>query len=257
MLQTIDQLVEGPPAGDGPPARKASVCAGYGQRNPLQEYQKEGFAMFEDMIDRIHEETVQKLFTVQVAREEDVAQLEARRRQQPSQLVMSGGGAAALAAASGQRLPRRGRALRSARGRRSDATIHVPAVAARSTRSVTASERAPRKCRAARRGGEHEGGRAGSRAFGCAAIRLPAWLAGSRRAASATWRLIVSDVPARLAASFTTNRGQGGAGLDRSGARRARLGAGDPGQQRQRQRLYRTRRHRDRPRYSPGTWRAC
>jgi preprotein translocase subunit SecA len=66
---------------------------GYGQRNPLQEYQKEGFSMFEDMIDRIHRDAVEKVFTVQIAREADLERLEERRRPQPAQMTMSGGGA--------------------------------------------------------------------------------------------------------------------------------------------------------------------
>src|SRR5204862_753027 len=42
---------------------------GYGQKNPLQEYQKEGFEMFEEMVHRVEEDVVQKLFTVEIARE--------------------------------------------------------------------------------------------------------------------------------------------------------------------------------------------
>src|SRR5438046_10678615 len=42
---------------------------GYGQKNPLQEYQKEGFEMFEEMIRRKEEDVVQKLFTVELERE--------------------------------------------------------------------------------------------------------------------------------------------------------------------------------------------
>jgi preprotein translocase subunit SecA len=105
MLQTIDALWK-----DHLLAmdhlKEGIGLRGYGQRNPLQEYQKEGFAMFEEMIDRIHEDTVQKLFTVQAAREEDLERLEARRRPQPAQMVMSGGGAAptrVAAKAAGQR----------------------------------------------------------------------------------------------------------------------------------------------------------
>jgi preprotein translocase subunit SecA len=74
---------------------------GYGQRNPLQEYQKEGFTMFEDMIEKIQEDVVQKVFTVQIARQEDLERLEQRRRPQPTQMVMSGGGAAAARSSTG------------------------------------------------------------------------------------------------------------------------------------------------------------
>jgi len=65
---------------------------GYGQRDPLQEYKKEGFEMFEAMMQLLEADVVEKVFTVQIARQEDVQRLEARRRPQPAQMVMSGGG---------------------------------------------------------------------------------------------------------------------------------------------------------------------
>jgi preprotein translocase subunit SecA len=92
MLQTIDALwKEHLLAMDH--LKEGIGLRGYGQRNPLQEYQKEGFSMFEEMIDLIHRDVVEKVFTVQVAREADLDRLEARRRPQPTQMVMSGGGA--------------------------------------------------------------------------------------------------------------------------------------------------------------------
>ena len=39
---------------------------GYGQRNPLNEYQKEGFEMFQELIQRIKEETIFRLFRVRI-----------------------------------------------------------------------------------------------------------------------------------------------------------------------------------------------
>jgi preprotein translocase subunit SecA len=54
---------------------------GYGQRNPLQEYQKEGYQMFMELIQRIKEETIEKLYRVQMARPAEVAQFEAVRQQ--------------------------------------------------------------------------------------------------------------------------------------------------------------------------------
>jgi len=47
----------------------------YGQRDPLIEYQHEGYAMFMDMIDRIKEETLEYLFKVRAVREEKEAQV--------------------------------------------------------------------------------------------------------------------------------------------------------------------------------------
>jgi preprotein translocase subunit SecA len=63
---------------------------GYAQRNPLQEYQKEAFAMFESLSLRMQEDVVEKLFTVQIARQEDVQRIEPRPVPQ-QQVVMSHG----------------------------------------------------------------------------------------------------------------------------------------------------------------------
>ena len=53
---------------------------GYGQRDPLVEYKKESFDMFQAMLDRIEDETVRYLFLLQPVAEEEIQQ---RRRQQP------------------------------------------------------------------------------------------------------------------------------------------------------------------------------
>ncbi len=53
---------------------------GYGQKDPVREYQKEGYDMFMDMIARVKEETVQKLCMVQIRREEEVQQIEEKQR---------------------------------------------------------------------------------------------------------------------------------------------------------------------------------
>jgi preprotein translocase subunit SecA len=41
---------------------------GYGQLDPLKEYQKEGFALFGELMDRIREETLSTLFRIQIMR---------------------------------------------------------------------------------------------------------------------------------------------------------------------------------------------
>ncbi len=46
---------------------------GYGQKNPLQEYKKEGFDMFVEMIARLKSEVCERLFKVQIKREEESA----------------------------------------------------------------------------------------------------------------------------------------------------------------------------------------
>jgi len=43
---------------------------GYGQKDPLREYQRESFDLFLEMLDRVKLDTVQKLFAVQPAKEE-------------------------------------------------------------------------------------------------------------------------------------------------------------------------------------------
>ena len=42
---------------------------GYGQLDPLREYQKEGFSLFEELMDRIREETLTTLSRVQILRQ--------------------------------------------------------------------------------------------------------------------------------------------------------------------------------------------
>jgi preprotein translocase subunit SecA len=64
---------------------------GYGQKNPLVEYQKEGFEMFEAMMRVMQQDVVEKVFSVQVRREQDVAQIE-QQQQRPQKVVMSHGG---------------------------------------------------------------------------------------------------------------------------------------------------------------------
>jgi preprotein translocase subunit SecA len=55
---------------------------GYGQKDPKQEYKREAYQLFMDMVARIREEAVAKIFWVQAAREDDLEQLEERQRRQ-------------------------------------------------------------------------------------------------------------------------------------------------------------------------------
>ncbi|MCJ7613003.1 MAG: preprotein translocase subunit SecA, partial [Candidatus Aminicenantes bacterium] len=52
---------------------------GYGQRDPLVEYKKESFDMFQAMMDRIEEEVIRYLFLLQPVTEQELPE----RRQQP------------------------------------------------------------------------------------------------------------------------------------------------------------------------------
>jgi preprotein translocase SecA subunit len=63
---------------------------GYGQKNPLQEYQKEGYDMFEEMNQRVQEDVVQKLFTVEIARESAAQEIQLEQPK-PQKIVLSHG----------------------------------------------------------------------------------------------------------------------------------------------------------------------
>jgi len=64
---------------------------GYGQKDPKQEYKKEAFNLFMNMITRIRAEVVEKMFWVQVGREEDVEEIE-QQHQKKQRLVFNAGG---------------------------------------------------------------------------------------------------------------------------------------------------------------------
>lgn len=66
---------------------------GYGQKDPLIEYKREGYDMFMDMVLRVKEDVVEKLFRVQLAREEEVPEIVEMRR--PQRFTMSHGEAQA------------------------------------------------------------------------------------------------------------------------------------------------------------------
>ena len=133
---------------------------GYGQRDPLVEYKKESFAMFQAMKERIDEEIVRYLWWLRPIMNEDGRGAAAARRSAGPKppLILSGGGGdeappafggaaqpAAAAAQVGARRSRRASAATmrrsrrcGARNRRSAETIPVRAAAGRNTRSATA-----------------------------------------------------------------------------------------------------------------------
>ncbi len=65
---------------------------GYGQKDPKGEYKKEAFELVMQRMGRVRQEVLQKLFRVQLAREEDIDQMEARRRQQQQMILNRMGG---------------------------------------------------------------------------------------------------------------------------------------------------------------------
>ena len=68
-LLAVDQLKEG------------IGLRGYGQKDPRIEYQKEAYQMFLEMLDRIKRDTVEKLFAVQIAKEQEVKEMKVERKQ--------------------------------------------------------------------------------------------------------------------------------------------------------------------------------
>ena len=54
----------------------------YAQKNPKQEYKRESFAMFEELLANIKYETIRFLSHIQVASDEDMRKLEAKRRKE-------------------------------------------------------------------------------------------------------------------------------------------------------------------------------
>ena len=67
---------------------------GYGQKNPLNEYKREGFEMFANMIETVKQKTLSTLFRIKISSEEEVDKeaLEKKKRQQSEMRLSRGGG---------------------------------------------------------------------------------------------------------------------------------------------------------------------
>jgi preprotein translocase subunit SecA len=66
--------------------REGIGLRGYGQKDPLQEYRREGYEMFMAMIQRFKEESISLLLRIRPMRESETEKLEARRRQQQQRM---------------------------------------------------------------------------------------------------------------------------------------------------------------------------
>jgi preprotein translocase subunit SecA len=68
---------------------------GYGQKNPLNEYKREGFQLFQHMIETVKAQTISSLMRVRVVREDDVERMEEerRRKQEQEQIRLNRGAA--------------------------------------------------------------------------------------------------------------------------------------------------------------------
>ena len=72
---------------------------GYGQKDPLVEYKKQSFDLFQEMLDRIDQNTIRSLFNLQVVTEQAPEQLQQRRPpRRPSSLTFTGPNQGATAA---------------------------------------------------------------------------------------------------------------------------------------------------------------
>src|SRR5262249_27057226 len=63
---------------------------GYGQKDPLVEYKKQSFDLFQEMLDRIDTSTIRSLFNLQVVSEQAAENLQQRRARRPAALRFTG-----------------------------------------------------------------------------------------------------------------------------------------------------------------------
>jgi preprotein translocase subunit SecA len=78
--------------------REGIGLRGYGQKDPKQEYKKEGFVIFGEMMGLIGRNVCEKLFHMQVQRDESAAPQQAQAQRRARRTVESGGGAEPRAA---------------------------------------------------------------------------------------------------------------------------------------------------------------
>ncbi|OCC16403.1 Protein export cytoplasm protein SecA ATPase RNA helicase [Dissulfuribacter thermophilus] len=71
--------------------REGIGLRGYGQKDPLQEYKREGYQMFLDMVDRFKEESLSLLLRIRPMREVEIERLEEERRRKQEKLKLSHG----------------------------------------------------------------------------------------------------------------------------------------------------------------------
>ncbi len=84
--------------------REGIGLRGYGQKDPKQEYKKEGFVIFGEMMGIIGRNVCEKLFHMQLRREESAATVEVpqpQRKRAARRTIESGGGATAQASSGG------------------------------------------------------------------------------------------------------------------------------------------------------------
>ena len=79
MLKVLDELWK-EHLGMMDHLRQGIHLRGYAQKNPKQEYKREAFELFTQMLDRLKQEIVELVSKVQIQAEEDVAAIDEQRR---------------------------------------------------------------------------------------------------------------------------------------------------------------------------------
>ncbi len=64
---------------------------GYAQQDPKEAYKREAYELFLEMMGRIRQEVIEKLFRIQLAREEDVDRMEEQQRRRRLEFNRAGG----------------------------------------------------------------------------------------------------------------------------------------------------------------------
>jgi preprotein translocase subunit SecA len=92
--------------------REGIGLQGYGQKDPKKEYKKAGFTLFTEMMERIQENVIKKVFHVQIKREEEaIPALQAEKQRQMVERGVADKNADEEAAeGDGQQITKRGKA---------------------------------------------------------------------------------------------------------------------------------------------------
>ena len=100
MLQVLDNLWKEHLASMDQ-LRQGIGLRAYAQKNPKQEYKRESFGLFEDLLGNIKYDTIRYLSHIEVASEDDMARLEDQRRSEQANREYKHAAAAGMAGADG------------------------------------------------------------------------------------------------------------------------------------------------------------
>ena len=104
MLQVLDNLWKEHLASMDQ-LRQGIGLRAYAQKNPKQEYKRESFGLFEDLLGNIKYDTIRYLSHIEVASEDDMARLEAKRRSEQANREYKHADAAGMAGADENETP--------------------------------------------------------------------------------------------------------------------------------------------------------